>query len=192
MTIPVDPTESERAAYQDNILRVYAAANRDQFMRGRVWYQVAHDLAETIAGDARTGAGVIAVLSARQKWDVNVRTATKCCAGDITGHTKANLEKVRRILDGEDPENVLPVGMKTHQFYRCILDPDDPEAVVIDRHAHDVAVGRRYSEKENRGLSSAKRYGVLADAYREAAKVAGMSPSALQAIVWVVWTELKR
>lgn len=189
MTIPTEPSEAERAAYTDNILRMYADATADQVTRGKAWYSVAHDLAETIAPDARTGAGVIAVLSARQSWDVNVRTATRCCTGDIGGHTRANLVKVQRILDGEDPENVLPKGLKTHQFFRCIADPTDTRAVVIDRHAHDVAVGRKYTEKENRGLSNPKRYDVLADAYREAAKIAGIRPMELQAIVWCVWTD---
>jgi hypothetical protein len=78
--------------------------------------------------------------------------------------------------------------MKTGNFYRCILDPDDQEAVCIDRHAHDVAVGRPYGD-ENRGLSAKGRYAVLSLAYRNAAAKLGITPSELQATTWVVWTE---
>jgi hypothetical protein len=186
MTIPTNPTNAERAVYAANIVKAYRAANPDQTRRGMMWYRVAHDLATTIAGDARTGAGVIAAFSARQRWELNVKNATETfTTGEPKGHTRVVLDKVRRILDGESPENVLPMHLKTGHFYRCIADPTDRDAVVIDRHAHDIAVGRRYSDRENRGLSNANRYNALADAYRHAARFVGESPMIVQATVWV-------
>jgi hypothetical protein len=59
--------------------------------------------------------------------------------------------------------------------------PEDPEAVVIDRHAHDVAVGKRYGNMD-RGLSNKRRYATLAHAYREAARQLGELPSTVQAV----------
>jgi hypothetical protein len=80
------------------------------------------------------------------------------------------------------------MDMKTGNFYRCIVDPTDAEAVCIDRHAHDIAVGRPYGDAD-RGLSAKGRYAVLSLAYRNAAAKLGVLPSVLQATTWVVWTE---
>ena len=54
---------------------------------------------------------------------------------------------------------------------RCASDP-----VVIDRHAHDVAAGERYGNR-NRGLSNVNRYATLALAYRLSARELGEIPS---------------
>lgn len=93
-------------------------------------------------------------------------------------------------MAGEDPELVLPMDSKTGHFYRCILDPTDAEAICIDRHAHDIAVGERYGNRD-RGLSSKARYALLADVYKRAAKRINVIPQELQAVTWVVWIERK-
>jgi hypothetical protein len=140
-------------------------------------------------GDVKTGAGVIAALSANKSWDLNQKMARKALReGVLSGHTAANLAKAAKIMSGVDPSEVLPMDAKTGNFYRCILDPDDQEAVCIDRHAHDIAVGRPYGDAD-RGLSAKGRYAVLSLAYRNAAAKLGVSPSVLQATTWVVWTE---
>ncbi|MBK3564460.1 hypothetical protein JHN47_11960 [Streptomyces sp. MBT62] len=59
---------------------------------------------------------------------------------------------------------------------------------MIDRHAHDVAVGETYGNRD-RGLSCASRYALLADCYREAAWRLGELPSTVQAVTWVAHTE---
>jgi hypothetical protein len=188
--IPVNPSATTRRRYAHNIINAYANATEEQKLKGKQWYPVAHDLAEMISGgDVRKGAGVIAALSANKSWSENVKLSTRAFAsGKATGHTKVMLTKATRIMNGEDPTTLLPMDLKTGNFYRCILDPTDPEPVCIDRHAHDVAVGRTYGEAD-RGLSSKGRYEALADAYRFAAKLLGMVPSELQAITWVAQVE---
>lgn len=188
--IPVNPSMSTRRRYALNILAAYRNSTDAQKLKGAQWYPVAHDLAEMISGgDVRKGAGVIAALSANKSWSENVKLSTRAFAsGKATGHTKVTLTKATRIMNGEDPTTLLPMGLKTGNFYRSIIDPTDPEPVCVDRHAHDVAVGRIYGEEE-RGLSSKGRYAAIADAYRRAAKVLGMVPSELQAIVWVAHVE---
>jgi hypothetical protein len=57
---------------------------------------------------------------------------------------------------------------------------------VIDRHAHDVAVGRAFGSQD-RGLTYGPRYALFADAYREAARRLGELPSTVQAVTWLVW-----
>jgi hypothetical protein len=188
--IPIKPSDSTRRRYIRNIVKVYNQATPDQKRRGAEWYRAANQLATMISdGNTRAGAGVIAALSANKAWDINQRIARRAFeTGKPTGHVRDALTKAARIMAGEDPEDVLPMAMKTGNFFRCIADPDDQEAVVIDRHAHDVAVGRPWGD-DDRGLSSKGRYAVLSLAYRNAAAKLGVTPSVLQATVWVVWTE---
>jgi hypothetical protein len=187
--IPTKPSDTTRRRYTRNIIKVYSEATEDQRARGRNWYPTAHQLADFLSeGDVVKGAGVIAALSANKSWDLNQRLARRAFGGEVSGHTADNLAKVAKIMAGVDPTEVLPMDMKTGNFYRCILDPDDQEAVCIDRHAHDIAVGRPYGDAD-RGLGAKGRYAVLSLAYRNAAAKLGVSPSVLQATTWVVWTE---
>jgi hypothetical protein len=182
--IPTTATDGQLAGYVANIVAAYRAATPAQVARGQHWYQVANDLAGIIgAGDVRQGAGIIAALSAQRRWEVNVTLATDAAGGNVHGQTDAVLAKVRAMIDGADPAGILPLQLKTGNFWRCITDPADPDPVCVDRHAHDVAVGRRY-ERENRGLSNVNRYAVLALAYRLAAREIGEIPSAVQAVTW--------
>jgi hypothetical protein len=187
--IPVTASEETREEFVRNIITTWHSATPEQEQRGRLWYLTAHDLAAALTGgDARTGAGVIAALSAHKTWEENVRLARQAChTGLSNGHFTDALSKAATIMAGADPEDVLPMERKTGHFFRCIADPSDAEAVVIDRHAHDVAVGEIYGNRE-RGLSSAARYGLLAGCYREAARRLGELPSTVQAVTWVVHT----
>lgn len=191
--IPANPSATTRRRYAHNIINAYVNATDEQKAKGKHWYPVAHDLAEMISGgDVRMGAGVIAALSANKSWSENIKIATRALgSGRATGHVKDALTKATRIMNGADPVTVLPMSAKTGNFYRCILDPTDPEPVCVDRHAHDVAVGKAYGNAE-RGLSSKGRYAALADAYRYAARQLGIVPSELQAIVWVAQVESLR
>jgi hypothetical protein len=114
---------------------------------------------------------------------VNVKLAEDAVAGNVHGHTPDSLDKVRAMMAGADPADVLPMHAKTGHFFLCILDPSDPDPVCVDRHAHDVAVGERYGER-SRGLSSKTRYATLALAYRLAARELGQLPQRVQATVW--------
>lgn len=188
--IPTKPSDSTRRRYIRNIIKVYNQATEDQKRRGHEWYRTAHQLADFLSeGNVQMGAGVIAALSANKAWDLNQRLARQAFAnGKPTGHVADAVGKAVKIMAGADPAEVLPMDMKTGNFYRSILDPTDTEAVTIDRHAHDVALGVPYGDRE-RGLSSKGRYAVLSLAYRNAAAKLGILPSELQATAWVVWTE---
>lgn len=183
--IPSKPGSLDVGFWQRNVMSAYMRASSDAKLQGAVWYQMAHTLALELAhGDAKVGAGVIAALSANKGWYQNQLLATDALAGFVHGHVGDALDKVRAILDGQEPETVLPMRMKTGHFYRCILNPADSWAVVIDRHAHDIAVGEVYGDRP-RGLSAVSRYEALADAYRDAAAYCDVVPSVLQATVWV-------
>lgn len=188
--IPTVADDQTMDRYVFNIISVWERANDDQRARGRSWYRTANDLATVMAeGNTRAGAGVIAALSPLTAWEINIRIARDAFAnGEARGHTRNALGKAERIMMGEDPLQVLPADSKTWNFFRAIIDPEDAEAVVIDRHAHDVAVGERY-EGRDRGLSSKRRYATLALAYRIAAQRLDEIPSVVQATTWTVWRD---
>jgi hypothetical protein len=149
--------------------------------QGRAWYATAHDLAEIIGhGDVNAGAGIIAALSPRMPWQRNVKLAMLAADGEFTGTLKANLAKAERIYLGEDPRMVLPADSKTHNFYRNILDPFDPDPVTVDQWAWRVASG------ENGVASISKnQYAFAATAYRLAALDLGELPCVVQAVTWL-------
>ena len=183
--IPTRATDQEMSGYVSNIVATYRRATPDQLARGHVWYHVAHDLATVVGnGDVRMGAGVIAALSQQRSWRVNCMLARDARNGNVHGQTGNTLAKVHAILAGADPADLLPMDLKTGQFYLAIIG--DAHAVVIDRHAHDVAVGKRYGES-SRGLSNPNRYATLAHAFTLAGDVLG-TPD-VQPVTWLVQKE---
>lgn len=121
---------------------------------------------------------------------------------DLSAQSEDNLNKAYRIHQGETPVEGPLVASRTKQrgvlggpkvrsFYGNILDPEDPEPVTIDTHAHDAAVGMKLPYADPRGLSSVGRYNSFASAYRGAAKSVGIVPNEMQAAVWTGWKDLK-
>ncbi|GEK04447.1 hypothetical protein [Streptomyces sp. 1-11] len=190
--IPVKSTEEQRAAYTQAIMDKWKSATLDQKRRGREWYVTAHEFAaEIAAGDTSKGAGVLAALSANKSWAENCRLARKAFAeGAASGHVRDAVTKANRIMAGTHPSEVLPMHIKTGCFYLCIADPENPDAVVIDRHAHDIAVRKIYGQRD-RGLGAIGRYNLLAHCYRAAAQKIGEVPSKVQAVTWVAHIERK-
>jgi hypothetical protein len=185
--IPTKANDAQHAQYVANIIKVFKSATPDQLARGRGWYPHARELAELMSeGNVRAGAGVIAALSPQKAWEQNLKIARGAFAtGTPRGQVPNAVAKAAMIMDGHDPLDVLPDDSKTWNFFRAIIDPTDPDAVVIDRHAHDIAVGEIYGARD-RGLSTKRRYATLAHAYREAARQLGELPLVVQAVTWTV------
>lgn len=181
--------DSTHEIYVANIIRACRAANEDQVARGRSWYYTANQVATMIAdGNTIAGAGVLAALSPQKAWYLNKRIAEQSFVdGTASGNVGNAVGKAQRIMEGEDPLEVLPDDSKTWNFYRSIIDPADPDPVCVDRHAWDIALGE-INGSNNRGITK-RRYAAVAHAYREAARLLGEVPSALQAITWCYWTE---
>lgn len=188
--IPIKADEATFEQYVTNIITTYARASVEQKLSGERWYVTANQLADLMSeGHTRQAAGVIAALSANKSWTENVRLSRGAYAsGKAQGHVKDAIRKATRIMNGEDPEQVLPMDSKTGQFFLCIDNPEHPTAVCIDRHAHDVAVGETYGNQD-RGLGAKGRYRLIADAYREAARRLNTLPMVVQAVSWVVQVE---
>lgn len=169
------------------ILKVHATASVEQHVSGLSWYDRANALAIELAGDLRTGAGVIAALSPNCSWDQNQKIARLAFETGVAGGTFGDAtRKANRILDGEDPDAVLG-GLKVRSFFLNIVDPSDPIPVTIDRHAHSICVG----EPQRKGQKIGKRlYAQLSDEYREAADTLGILPQQVQAVTWERWREM--
>lgn len=186
--IPIQADQEAREYYVRNIISVWSIATGEEFEEGAHWYEQAHWTARMLAdGDVKVGAGLLAALSPQTAWWLNVELACDAFeAGRASRHTRDSCSKANKILAGINPVDVLPMTRKTGHFYRCILNPDDPVAVCIDRHAYDIAVGIPLGDW-NRGLSAHGRYALLAHSYWEAAERLGQLPSTVQAVTWVTW-----
>lgn len=174
--------DSERIAMlAGNVRRAWNAASDDQISRGRVWYRVANDLAGIVGnGDVRKGAGIIAALSPRMPWDRNVSLAMDAGNGNVHGALSASLAKVQAILDGTDPESVLPMTAKTGYFFTNISDPDNGDAITVDVWAHRIATG----DCKSAGPRSTRDYAECAEAYRIVARESGELGHVVQASTW--------
>ena len=169
-----------------NIIAVYNRASAAELEDGLTWYPNAHDIANQLGnGDVKFGAALLAVTSPMQKWDRNVKVAFHAVEyGDPYPGMRQTMDKVSRLLSGENPDTVVS-GQKVTSFYNNIVDPYGPH-VTIDRHAYDIAVGKRHTDKTRPSIGKGI-YNALSKAYVEAANELGIAPLALQAITWVVW-----
>lgn len=172
------------------VLRVFAAATRQQRREGVGWYRHAHGVAASLDSDVVRAAGVIAALSPRVSWPRNVELAGRAYTeGKASGTLGRSCKAADAILAGAHPAYVLN-GPKVRAFFTLILDPTDEHTVCVDRHAIDVAVGHRLVEAERTEKFSLERRGLyerFARCYRRAGAQLGILPSQVQAVTWVTW-----
>lgn len=173
-----------------NITRVYRAATADQLVTGRTWYDEARALAlDLTPHDIEVGAGVIAALSPLTSWTQNVRMATLAFHDRPALRGLGNsLRSADRIIAGEHPLTVL-AGPKVNAFYRNILG--DPDAVTVDRHAVDIALGRPLTEDDRTPYLTRASVRRIGDLYRRAADRVDDTPAHVQAVTWVAWRETR-
>jgi hypothetical protein len=168
------------------IASAYLAAPEAIRAAGRCWYPAAWgealSMAEDAACDPARAAGVIAALSPRAQWSVNLRWARAILAARGGAEVPrvgfgATRSAAWRIANGEDPLSVLQ-GPKVREFYRAISG--DLDAVTTDVWAVRAAVpGFRGPE-----VPAALRRDVQR-AYRYAARRVGDNPRDTQAVVWL-------
>jgi hypothetical protein len=179
------------------IVEVYRLATIEELDGGLNWYRDANAFAQSLDPERpERAAGVIAALSPLKSWEDNVKLAARAYdQGFASGVLGANARKADAILSGADPLEVL-AGNKVCNFYKSIANPDDPDAVCIDRHAFDIAVGRITNDQSRTALSRKGVYESFGRAYKRAARVVSADtgavvPSQIQAVSWVVWRRLK-
>ena len=142
------------------------------------WYVDAERIAEKVAENLGTtlevGATVVSAFSPRERWSVNVARAIAFSLGQEVTCLKNNLVMANNALSlGFSALK----GAKTNAFAKAIAG--DEQAVVIDVWMLR-AVG---IEKKTPTLN---QYRELVDAVRKTAFDFGMTPRAMQALIWIV------
>jgi hypothetical protein len=142
------------------------------------WYVDAERIAEKVAENLGTtlevGASVVSAFSPRERWSVNVARAIAFSLGQEVTCLKNNLVMANKALTlGFQALK----GLKTNSFAKAIAG--DEQAVVIDVWMLR-AVG---IEKKTPTLN---QYRELVDAVKKTAFDFGMTPRAMQALIWIV------
>lgn len=175
--------------FAENVVAVFDRATPDEMHEGMSWYADAHNFAMSLDSDVWRAAGVIAALSPQKRWSTNAILARRAYeTGTPTGHTGVMLSQAARILNGENALDVLK-GPKVRAFCAGIATAGNTDMVTIDRHAHDIAMGRVFTDSERK--IGAVLYRRLAAHYTEAAREVGVSVCQIQAVTWVRWRNEK-
>lgn len=181
----------------DNILAVFHTVDLADASAGVEWYAEAFALCQRLSQETGYSpeqvAGVIAATSPLNEWGQNVRLAERILrAGGLTsGYLGAGLRKCDAILAGADIEATLN-GQKIVNFYRSIVS-GGTNGVCIDRHAHDIAAGRRYADAERPSIGK-RLYESMAAAYVIAAERLqseglAITPAEVQSVTWEAWRQ---
>ena len=142
------------------------------------WYVDAERIAEKVAENLGTtlevGASVVSAFSPRERWSVNVARAIAWSLGQDVTCLKNNLVMANNSLT---LGFAALKGLKTNSFAKAIAG--DEQAVVIDVWMLR-AVG---IEKKTPNQS---QYWELVEAVKKTAFEYGMTPRAMQALIWIV------
>lgn len=170
----------------------------DWYPASREWVQFA---VEGTDFTPEQGAAVIAAFSPNTDWNRNLVLALNFIKGrplgkdDGKGTLTDNIKRGERVRDGVDFDGA-PVkdpiqsligenkegAYKISNFYRNITG--NQEAVTVDRWAVRAAVAGVDDDTAAKMVGQKGTYAKVADAYRQAAKKAGVTPATMQAIVW--------
>ena len=173
---------------KNNILSVW---NETTLKERHDWYSSANEyclrLCEEFKLPLAKVVGVVAALSPLRTWEQNKVIAKEFIATGDCGHVRVFKNKAADIMvNGCTPDEVLLIlnGNKIKSFFTNIHYPDKLDEVTIDRHAISIALGRKASNTELRGITD-KQYEFFVEAYKAAAAKVGTTPSLMQSATWV-------
>lgn len=185
----------------DNVLRVYRSASASHIWHGLTWYAEANAFAKSLdPHNVERAAGIIAALSPLSGWENNQNKATqlyaqsgRVCISENGGNgigLWTNVSKAQKIYAGAAPLDVLR-GDKVRAFFETIVNPFSHETTpVVDRHAFDVAIGKRTDNDTRKILDRKGVYAEFAAVYSEAARVVNIGSAQIQAVTWVAWRDM--
>jgi hypothetical protein len=166
-----------------SILRHYRAATEEAIAAGSRWYDAALAVCRQAATDHRVDLErtvcALAHLSSRLPWTKNVEAFSMLLGGQPRPPwvLTRSWMLASAALSADDPWSTFGRrASKTRSFAQAILG--DRNAVTVDIWAARVA------NIDPAVLSRPAEYAAVADAYRRAAKRAGVTPRELQAITW--------
>lgn len=178
------------------ILATYRRATPAELAAGVEWYRVAQDAASEIYPERPDiAAGVIAALSPRAQWSVNLRWARAVIHAARTGqecpavHTQTMRAIAWRIATGQQDYSEALKGPKTSRFARAI-DPTvaDLSRVTVDAWSARVAEGKNSPSHNANGAvaPTGARYAAIERAHQRAGEILGVPAAVVQAVTWVV------
>ncbi len=164
--------------YADLYLEIAKKATFGQVEQASKWYldaeRVAHEVARNLDSDLEVGASVVSAFSPRERWTNNVQKAIAFSLGQTVVGLPNNLKMAKKALVlGFDSLN----GQKTNAFARAIAG--DESAVVID-----VWMLRALGIEKKTPTQA--QYVEMARAVKKVAIELGMTPRAMQALIWIV------
>lgn len=174
----------------DNVLKAYSRADNETRALGRQWYITARDIADGIARrnslTREQAASLIALLSPRKSWDLNILHAEQASTGNLGfGPFAYQRERIPHILRDRAGRADLVKGPKVSRFLANILG--DWAEVTVDIWAIRVACDdTTLGDSDYKAAAGTPtRYDIIADGYRLAASEVGLTPAEVQAITWV-------
>ena len=164
--------------YTEIYAEIVKEATLGQVEQAAKWYldaeRVAHEVARNLDADLETGASVVSSFSPRERWTNNVEKAVSFSLGKKVVGLPNNLKMAQKSLKlGFDALN----GQKTNAFARAIAG--DENAVVID-----VWMLRALGIEKK--TPTQLQYKEMAKAVTAVAKMHGMTPRAMQALIWII------
>jgi hypothetical protein len=188
-------SNAEQNAMVRRITRMYRKATPAEYAAGVEWYRVAQDAAAQIYPERPDiAAGVIAALSPRAQWAVNLRWARAVVHAARTGqecpavHMRTMRAIAWDIATGERTYTEALKGPKTSRFAAAI-DPTvaDLSRVTCDAWAARTAEGKNSPSHNANGAvaPTGQRYLRIERAYQRAAQILGQDPAIVQAVCWL-------
>lgn len=164
--------------YVETYSELASRATFGQVEQASKWYldaeKVAHEVARNLDTDLEVGASVVSAFSPRERWTNNVQKAVAFSLGQNVVGLPNNLKMAKSALTlGFDSLK----GQKTNAFARAIAG--DENAVVID-----VWMLRALGIEKKTPTQS--QYVEMARAVKKVSAEYGMTPRAMQALIWIV------
>jgi hypothetical protein len=182
--------------YVNNLLRLASVANGEGL--DGFWYVYQRYALLSIANDYGVSLDaatyVTATLSPALSWEKNLESTRAFFDEWFGRHGNsrqtaygANVKKCSEYMFGL--RQGTPTGRKVSCFYHNLMG--DKQALTLDRHAIRAA---RWGVRNMGGESGEQKicdaeFAVVESAYRKAAKLLGVSPSYLQALVWQLFCQ---
>ena len=164
--------------YLDTYSKLAAKATYGQIEQASKWYidaeKVAHEVARNLGTSLENGASVVSAFSPRERWTTNVAKAIAFSLGEKPVGLSNNL---RMAENAKTIGYEALKGMKTNAFAKAIAG--DENAVVID-----VWMLRAVGIEKKSPTQS--QYNELAQAVTKTAAKFGMTPRAMQALIWII------
>lgn len=177
-SLQAEQTELPITDYAITYNLIASQATYGQIEQASKWYldaeRVAHEVARNLDVSLEVGASVVSAFSPRERWTSNVEKAVSFSLGKKVVGLSNNLAMAQKALTkGFDALN----GMKTNAFAKAIAG--DENAVVID-----VWMLRALGIEKKSPTQS--QYKLMAKAVSTVAATYGMTPRAMQALIWII------